>query len=130
MVATEVWPLRTVQARTSNGPVEVEVNWTASGAVPFVGSMVNAATIGVITGGLKSQTRSAKSILPLPLKSNAVNGSFAAIQVIWLKNRTMSAKSARPLPFTSSYSPSPFVSVGAAGPPGTVSTGRAVGVTV
>ncbi len=34
---------------------------------------------------VNSETTSAKSILPFPLKSNAASGSFAAIQVIWLK---------------------------------------------
>ena len=82
-VAIEVWPLKTVQTRSLKGPVEVEVNRTASGAGPIVVSMVNAATIGAVDGVpgvLKSWTTSLKSIRPLPLKSNAATGSFAAIQ--------------------------------------------------
>ena len=57
--------------------------------------------VGVTIGTpivLKQTTTFAKSIRPLPLKSNRSTGSFAAIQVIWLKSMTTSAKSRRPLP--------------------------------
>lgn len=57
--------------------------------------------VGVTIGTpivLKQNTTSAKSIRPLPLKSNCSTGSFPAIQVIWLKSMTTSAKSRRPLP--------------------------------
>ncbi len=46
------------------------MNRTASGAVPIVVSMVNAAMIGAVEGVpsvLKSQTASAKSTRPFPL---------------------------------------------------------------
>ena len=70
MVATGSWPQETVQARSSNGPVEVEVNRTSSGAGPVVVFMVNAAVILGTTGSpsvVKSRMTSPKSMRPLPL---------------------------------------------------------------